>query len=120
MRSLFKKKCGLGDLDVDKIMFITWRLMQSQWLPNPIELFSTYLNEFTPDLDSKDLDELLTAFKNYWNHLPQWRFKGRCAADIHRSTDYTRPPKVVIGPNMRKMGYTQEDVDEMMAPALCR
>ena len=120
LQSLFKKKCGLGDLDVDKIMFITWLLMQSQRLINPIEIITTYFGSITPDLDSKDFDDLLTAFTNYWNHLPQWRFKGRCAADISRPIDPTRPPKVVIGPNMRKMGYTQEDVDEMMAEAFSR
>ena len=58
-----------------------------------------------------EINEVIQVIMDFLNHAPRWNFRGRCPSDIHRPL--TSAPEITIGPNMRNMGFSQEDVQRM-------
>lgn len=112
LRSFLRSKSTLSPEDTDEFLFELW-LGHQDFRKSPLDfmdIVSEYLN-----LDSvHTFNEALQLIMEYVNTVPCWALGGNSSAGIQRRQGpWVRPPKMVVGPNMRKAGYTDADVQKM-------
>ena len=109
------KKLGFTEQEAYYQMFMAWRMVQEREL-SPVATVQRLIDQSKGKVSGIDmLNQMMGVLMNYMNHAPRWGFYGRCPADISKDLGpMTTPPVISLGPNARKMGYTQEQVQGMV------
>jgi hypothetical protein len=66
------------------------------------------------ELDAEGLKEAFRHLTDYMNNVPRWILKGHSPAEVTPVQDMTRPPHFSLGPNMRRMGYREDDIQHLI------
>ena len=92
--------------------FLLWRLVQEEDM-SVTDVVQMVMNNVTGNglKGMNEINEVIQVIMDFLNHAPRWNFRGRCPSDLHRPL--TSAPEITIGPNMRNMGFSQEDVQRM-------
>lgn len=107
-----QKKMGLTEDEAYFQAFILWRMEQEEDV-EVTDIIQTLMGS-TSKAGFKDIDEVnevMQVIMDYLNHAPRWIFRGHCPADIQKPL--TSAPTIIPGPNMRRMGYTQEEAQRI-------
>ena len=115
MMKCLTKKLGMSEQDAYYHTFMAWRMVQDKDV-SPVAIVQHILNEsggLSGGIDK--LNEAMGTMMNYMNAAPRWGFYGHSPMDIQKKMGpMTAPPRIALGPNARKMGYTQEQAQSMV------
>ncbi len=112
LRSFLTRKGGLSESDTDRLLTDMW-IQKQDFESSPME----GVKLFTGRIRLRSLSDLSQAIElamKFTNSIPCWALKGYSSEYVQRlQPPMTRPPKVVVGPGMRKAGYTDADAQKM-------
>ena len=66
------------------------------------------------ELDMAGLNEAMKHLTEYMNNMPRWILKGYSPAEVTPMQDPTCPPRISLGPNMRRMGYNEKEIQRLI------
>jgi hypothetical protein len=117
MLNILETKLGFTKQEAYYWEFMLWRLVQEEDTQIPA-IIQTLMDAVSPENCPKglnDLNDIIQVVMEFLNHAPRWIFRGRCPVDLRQSDPpMTSAPQITIGPNMRRMGYRQEDVQRQV------
>ena len=107
MERLLETKAGFTEQEAILTLFYIWQLMQHE--ENVTDTIQHLL-----DTDNRLLS-VLPQLSDFMNHCPRWEFSGYCPNDLFRmSGGLSGKPHISMGPNMRKAGYKEEDLQRLL------
>ena len=115
MMEMLTTRLGFDEQEAYFNMFMAWRMVQENNV-SPVGIVQHLIDQSKGKVRGIDmLNQVMGVLMNYMNHAPRWGFYGRCPDDIAKASGpMTAPPRISLGPNARKMGYTQEQVQGMV------
>ena len=115
LMKMLTTKLGFSQQEAYFNMFLAWRMAQYNDV-SPASIVQHIIDQSKGKVRGIDmLNQVMGVLMNYMNHAPRWGFYGRCPDDIAKAAGpMTAPPRIALGPNARKMGYTQEQVQGMV------
>ena len=112
-----QKKLGFSEQEAYFWEFKLWRLVQEEDA-QPIAIFQMLMDasSATNRLNGiSGVNEAVQVVMEYLNHAPRWIFRGRSSVDLRKERPRSEvPPQIVLGPNMQRMGYRQEQMQQMV------
>lgn len=114
----FKKtmlSTGLTEAEADQWIGHIWMRLNNDETPNNI--VADFLQHCS--LSTREINPVISSFVEFTNNLPRWILKGNTSQyvfeKIERPSLMQQPPRLVMGPNMKKAGinFSQEDFDAM-------
>ncbi len=95
--------------------YMLWRMAQDEDVQTT-ELIQMLMGDPLSSHNLHSLDDLngvIQVVVDYQNHAPRWIFRGRCPVELRiAAPNPAMPPHIELGPNMRSMGYRQENVQQ--------
>ena len=117
--SYLKNGLGLTEYDCYEAAFNLWyRAMHEE--DDSFEhgeytsFFIDVLSWSDRELDLAGLNEAMKCLTEYMNNMPRWVLKGHSPTEVAPKQDTTRPPRISLGPNMRRMGYDEEAMQHLI------
>lgn len=102
-------KLGYTEKDAFYMRNIIWQMSQTEEVSDIIQ---TVLASAPFGRNTKMVDNALPILSDFLNHSPRWIFRGHCPNDLYVKP--TSAPSISLRPNMRRMGYMQEDIQQMV------
>ena len=115
--NMLESKLGFTEQETYYWEFMLWRLVQEEdtQLPAIIQKLMDAVSPKNCPKGIHALNDVVQVVMEFLNHAPRWIFRGRCPGDLRQSAPpMTSAPQITIGPNMRRMGYRQEDVQQQV------
>ena len=118
--SYLKKELGLTEYDCYEAAFNLWyRAMHEGDAYFEEDKYTSFfiddvLEWSERELDISGLNEAMRYLTEYMNNMPRWILKGHSPAEVTPMRDMTRPPRISLGPNMRRMGYDEADIQHLI------
>ncbi len=110
-----KRKFGFKETEALYWQFRLWLDVQEEESVNTIiiqELLDA-AGEHSRIKGTDDLNEAMDVVMDYINHTPRWILYGQSPIDLMEDMPLSpSAPRIEIGPNMRAMGYQQEEVQQ--------
>ena len=110
----FTKRLGFTEQEAYLHKFMAWRMAQEESI-SPVGIVQHIIDESGKVSGIDMLNEVMGVLMNYLNAAPRWGFYGHSPSDLQKKMGpMTAPPRISLGSNARKMGYTQEQVQQMV------
>lgn len=110
----FTNKLGFTDQEAYFQMFMAWRMAQEKSV-SPVGIVQHIIDESGKVSGIDMLNEVMGELMNYLNAAPRWGFYGHSPNDLQKKMGpMTAPPRISLEPNARKMGYTQEQAQQIV------
>ena len=114
LMKMLKKDMGFDQQETYYNIFLAWLWAQDRKVP-PVAIVQHIIDQSDKVSGIDMLNQVTGVLMDYMNNTPRWGFYGRCPNDIAKDMEpMTAPPRISLGPNARKMGYTQEQVQGMV------
>ena len=102
-------KLGYSEQEAYYMRYVMWQMAQTE---DASVIIESVLENTPVGENGKALNDALPVLSDYLNNTPQWIFRGRCPADLY--VPPSSAPAISLGPNMRAMGYRQEEMQQMV------
>jgi len=115
-----KKKLGLEEYDCYEAAFNLW--FRAVHEVDEYFEFGEYTSFFIKqvltwsdrNLDMKGMNEAMKQLTEYMNNMPRWALRGHSPAEVTPLKGMKRAPRISLGPNMRRMGYDEQEVQRLV------
>ena len=115
LKQVLQKKCGLTVQEADELLYDLW--IDKQDFEGPPTSYIDLVKDRVTFHSFADIQTVMDAVASFINAVPCWALLGNASNEIRPSGPLTRPPQIQIGPNMRKAGIREEEIQQAMDAA---
>ena len=116
-RRTFEGQLGFTESEVHHWQLLLWRIIQEEDMP-ATEIVKMVIDAVESHKVFRGIEELNSVMRvvmDFLNNMPRWIFSGHSSEEVQRLVPHSsKAPRVVIGENMRRMGYKEEDVQQQV------
>ena len=116
LKTFLMRNEGKSEMEAQRLLYDLW--MEKQGFDTSPSDMLNFITESITLNSIDELNDLMNLVMNYTNSLPCWALSGFSSEEVMRMQGpMTRPPKIKIGPNMRKAGISEEDIQRQVNAA---